>query len=162
MPRTIAALVAGWVWCAALAATSAQTPVFRSAVDLVRVDVSVLDANGRPVHGLSASDFMLLEDGKPQTIEAVSEVNVPDAEDGAPWVRNTAPDVRSNSAEDGRVVILLLDDAMTPGADAKAMAATVRNTVGAVIDRLGPTDLVAVLFTWQNKVGACMASVRRG
>src|ERR1051326_5311864 len=89
---------------------------FRTGVDLVQVDVSVLDANRRPVHGLTAADFTLTEDGVPQTIDVVSEVNVPDVEEGAPWIRDVAPDVRSNSAEDGRVILFPLDDTLTNAA----------------------------------------------
>lgn len=41
-------------------------PVFRSAVDLVHLDVSVLDSRRRPVRGLTPADFTILEDGQPQ------------------------------------------------------------------------------------------------
>ena len=40
-------------------AIAPQTPVFRSRVDLVTVDVAVIDANGRPVTGLTAQDFSI-------------------------------------------------------------------------------------------------------
>src|SRR6185503_1429376 len=78
-------------------------PRFRAGIELTQIDVSVLDANGRPVHGLKKEDFELLEDGIPQLIEACAEVTVPDAEAGAPWLHDVASDVRSNSAEDGRL-----------------------------------------------------------
>jgi VWFA-related protein len=42
--------------------------VLRQTVRLVRVDVTVTDAQGNPVPGLRASDFRLSEDGKPQSI----------------------------------------------------------------------------------------------
>lgn len=48
---------------------SARQPrVFRSGVDLVRFSVAVTDARGKLVRGLAASDFTVLEDGRPQTI----------------------------------------------------------------------------------------------
>jgi VWFA-related protein len=43
-------------------------PVFRSAVNLVLVDVVVRDRRGGVVTGLNVDDFQLLEDGKPQQI----------------------------------------------------------------------------------------------
>jgi VWFA-related protein len=47
---------------------SPNQPVFRSAVNLVLVDVVVRDRRGTVVTGLKADDFQLLEDGKPQQI----------------------------------------------------------------------------------------------
>lgn len=46
------------------------TPVIRSQSRLVLVDVVARDASGRPISGLSANDFVVLEDGKPQQIRA--------------------------------------------------------------------------------------------
>src|ERR1700760_633885 len=45
-----------------------QTPSFRSAVDLVLVDVVVRDRKGAVVKGLTADDFELVEDGRRQQI----------------------------------------------------------------------------------------------
>ena len=44
------------------------TPVFRSSVNLVLVDVVVRDKNGAVVKGLKMEDFDLLEDGMRQQI----------------------------------------------------------------------------------------------
>jgi VWFA-related protein len=53
-----------------------QTPVFRSSVDAVRVDVSVM--NGvRPVAGLTAANFVLTDGGVPQAIDRVEVDSVP-------------------------------------------------------------------------------------
>jgi len=41
---------------------------------LTVLDVTAIDANGQPVHGLTSSDFTLLEDGKPQPIRNFEEV----------------------------------------------------------------------------------------
>jgi len=48
-----------------------QTPVFRSAADAVFVDVSVMDGS-RPVVGLTADDFGLVDNGVPQHIDEVT------------------------------------------------------------------------------------------
>jgi len=44
------------------------TPVFKSSVNLILVDVVVRDKNGAPVKGLTIDDFDLLEDGMRQRI----------------------------------------------------------------------------------------------
>jgi VWFA-related protein len=61
---------------AALAVPRAQQPVFRTAVDTVIVDVAVLDGR-RPVSGLAAADFEVLDNGVPQTVIDASYETVP-------------------------------------------------------------------------------------
>ena len=53
-----------------------QPPVFRAGAHFVRVDVYP-SRDGRPVPGLKAGDFELLEDGKPQTIETFEFIDFP-------------------------------------------------------------------------------------
>ena len=50
------------------AQTEETTPVFRSEVALVRVDVQVLDRNARPLMNLQREDFVLRDEGKVQPI----------------------------------------------------------------------------------------------
>ena len=45
-----------------------QPPPFRSRVTVVPVDVRVVDRDGKPITGLTASDFTIVEDGVPQKI----------------------------------------------------------------------------------------------
>ena len=55
---------------------SGQQPTFRSGTDAVRVDVLVYD-KGRPVVGLSASDFLLTDNGVAQNVRLVETGDVP-------------------------------------------------------------------------------------
>ncbi len=50
------------------AQTEETTPVFRSEVALVRVDVQVLDRNARPLMNLQREDFVLRDEGRVQPI----------------------------------------------------------------------------------------------
>ena len=63
-------LALGHVIVAQQAAPSRQKPAatFRSRVDLVTVNVVVRDKNGNIVRGLKRDDFVVTEDGQPQTI----------------------------------------------------------------------------------------------
>ena len=79
-------------------ATSAQVPQFRSGIDLVQLDVSVLDRSGQPVRGLTAEGFTVFEDGVPQRIQAFSEIVVPvPAPQSSPWSARVSPDVATNA-----------------------------------------------------------------
>jgi Ca-activated chloride channel family protein len=50
---------------------------FRTGVELVNVTATVTDQNGRFVEGLTAQDFVLYEDGKPQEITQFESERVP-------------------------------------------------------------------------------------
>ena len=68
------------VLVASLAADSPGTPaqtVYRSGVDLVYVTATVVDRDGRFVAGLTADDFVVSEEGRPQKIVSFSAVRVP-------------------------------------------------------------------------------------
>lgn len=67
---------------AAQAPSQRPTPeplTFASDVRMIRLDVSVVDRAGRPVRGLMAEDFRVLEDGKPVELSVFEAI-----EDGAP------------------------------------------------------------------------------
>ena len=64
------AVIAGCL-LAGLAAQD-QRPTFRATTRLVEVSVVVHDRDGRPLAGMTANDFKIAEDGKPQTIELFS------------------------------------------------------------------------------------------
>jgi VWFA-related protein len=98
-------------------ATAPQTPLtFRSAIELIDVDIFVTDSDGRFVRDLTQDDFEILEDGKPQPIHTFSFVDLPfERADAAP-VESTdvpEPDVVTNDTEPGRVYVILMDSPST-------------------------------------------------
>ena len=79
-------LAAALVVALAATAQDQQPPrsTFKSTVDLVPVDVSVVDKNGRPVSDLSAQDFALSVDGKPRRIASAQFVAIERGADAVP------------------------------------------------------------------------------
>src|SRR5689334_3428245 len=74
-----------------------QAPVFKSGVDVIRLDVTVIDKDRKPVRNLLAENFTVLENGKPQRIVAVNEMAASE-QDPTPsaWMRMVTPDVAAN------------------------------------------------------------------
>ena len=117
-------------------------PTFTSTVDVVSVDVNAIDANGRPVHDLSAGDFSLTVDGRPRKIAsaqfiasgAVAEAPIPSA---------TLPshDYTANvGAPVGRLIAIVADrGSIAPVRSKDVFAASAR-----FVERLEPSDRVAL------------------
>jgi hypothetical protein len=129
------------------AAQQPTGPAFRGGIDVVNVDVTVLDKNRRPVRGLTAADFTVLENGEPRSIVTFSAVDlpapVPSPGGTAPWLRSVASDVSSNEiAPDGRLVVILFDWAIR-----QVDLGAARNVAAAAINALGPNDLGGVVFS---------------
>src|SRR5262245_43569392 len=90
-------------------------PTSPTGIDLIQIDVTVLDKNRMPVRGLTAADFVVLENGVAQNVEAFSAVDLPDVDrTTAAWTRDVAPDVVSNDFDARRIVTIVLDDFSIP------------------------------------------------
>jgi VWFA-related protein len=71
--------IASFILTSALACaaqTSSQDGVIRINVNLVQVDAVVTDGKGNPVTNLTAEDFEVFQDGKPQAITNFAYINV--------------------------------------------------------------------------------------
>jgi VWFA-related protein len=126
--------------------TGRSTQVFGAGVDLVQVDVSVLDKNRRPVRDLQASDFTLLEDGRPRPVAAFVSVDLPSRAETprAAWMRAVPFDVATNDVSDeGRLVVIVMDRTIPFGLPAQSA----RSVARAAIEQLAPGDLAAVVYT---------------
>lgn len=142
-------LIAGVLAAASFAQVPTQAPLpkFRSGVDVVLLDVTVLDRSRRPVRGLTAADFTILEDGKPQPVVSFEELDSPEP-DGSlvPWMREVAPDVRTNAADDRRIIVLVLDDGLISFRHREHVKQIGRK----IVDQLGPADQVSIIYTGNN------------
>ena len=136
------------------AAVFTQQPTFKVDVNLVDVDVTVTDAEGRFVTGLTPEDFEVFEDGKPQQVQTFSYIELP-AERPERFAFNgrvVPSDVRTNrDVSSGRVYIIVLDDLNV----APLRTGIVRRHARDFIERhVGPRDLVAVVTTTGRKDAA--------
>src|SRR5687768_2272434 len=88
----------------------ADAPRFPAEVEQVTVDVVVTDKKGVPITGLTAADFQILEDNKPQKIASFESIVVPEAPSG---VTPSRPRISSNQAPEtrtGRSFVIVFDD----------------------------------------------------
>jgi VWFA-related protein len=134
-----------------------DTPRFRVGVDAVRLDAVVTDRDGRIVSDLTASDFEVRQDGKPQTVSFTQFVPVLTGPDPAPRFASPAtPSVPAGAAlppaalssikkdEVQRTFALVVDDL---GLSVESLQNT-RRALHAFVDReLRPADLVALVRT---------------
>ena len=100
-----------------------SNPIFRTTTRLVQVDVVATDKQGRPVLGLTESDFTILQDGKAQKIH-VFEPHRGDIASGdstaAPNEPKLPPNTYSNHPNDATAdswTIVLFDVLNTPPTD---------------------------------------------
>ena len=104
------------VYAAAQATPQQPETTIRTSSDLVVVDVVASDTQQNPVHQLSATDFIVMEDGKPQTLKVFEEhVAAPPAK--MPPMPRFAPGNFTNyspAPPNGALNILLFDKLNTP------------------------------------------------
>jgi VWFA-related protein len=122
-----------------------QQPVFRAGINFVRVDAIVTDKQGNPVADLKQTDFEVLEDGKPQTIEQFRFIRV---DGSAPRevqspIRTRADEERAAANDDARIFVFFLDDYHVRLGN--SMAAR-KPLIEFIETSLGPNDLVAVMY----------------
>jgi VWFA-related protein len=119
---------------------AAQQPAapLRLAIDVVPVDVSIIDNNGRPVTGLAAKDFTVDVDGRTRRIVSTQWVSA---------VRDTAPPApsqstfSSNAGGSGRLIMFVVDRGnIAPGRGRQAMEGASR-----FLSRLSPADRVGLI-----------------
>jgi VWFA-related protein len=146
----VAAAVAAAATAAGQSTQQDQRPTFRAAADFVITNVIVRDAAGRFVPGLTPRDFVVTEDGVPQTIERFVPVTggrvMGDLAAGRPARRAEGLVLPESRAEQspGRIFVIFIDDLHLQPADtiaARRVLAMIRDVV--VTER----DLVALVST---------------
>lgn len=123
----------------------------RITVNLVQVDAVVADSKGRQVSNLTARDFEILEDGRPQKITAFSYVATATPPNAPPTFRGKRspgtpppPPALLKPEQVRRTIVLLVDDL---GLSFESTAYVRRALRKFVDEEIEPGDLVAVIRT---------------
>jgi VWFA-related protein len=144
---------------AAQAPAPPSVPTFRSSARLTVVDVTVTDAQGRAVQGLTADDFTVTEDGEPQAISLVVFQKVDSGDAALPPIpatppgqpRRAAPTVQPTIAgsapgdlryRNRRLIVLYFDLSAMPPLDQMRAYTASRKFLGA---QMQAQDLVAIM-----------------
>jgi VWFA-related protein len=127
---------------AILMAVLAQTqPTFRSGVELIRVDVTVVDADGRPATDLRPEDFTVTVDGAPRPVAFARFYGPRDTGSPAAISTPTPTFATNRGIAPGRVVLFVVDlESMNDGYQRVLL-----ETAGGLIDNLAPGDAVGLL-----------------
>ena len=130
-----------------------QTPVFRAGVEVLPLDVTVLDRDGRQVVDLTAGEFMVDVDGKARRVVSAEYIRLTDAFAAGIAPRGPAPVAPPPPAPDygistnggggpqGRAILLLVDQGNIRFGAARAV---MQNAI-TFIERLQPNDRVALV-----------------
>jgi VWFA-related protein len=130
----------------------AQTPRFPAGADVVSIDVTAVDSEGRPIRDLGVADFEVEVDGRPRRVRSADFIDfergaTPAAAPGAPPATEAGkpPEAATPTAgvepTRGRLVLIAVDRGeLSVGGIRIALDA-----LGALIERLRPADLVGVI-----------------
>jgi VWFA-related protein len=118
-------------------------PVFRGGVNYVLVD-AYPQRQGRIVEGLTPADFEILEDGKPQAIDAFEFVRVNARQADATYRDPNTVDEMNRQAADprSRVFVVFLDTLHTKVDGSNRIRAPLVKTLNSIIE---PADLFGVM-----------------
>ncbi len=124
-----------------------QPPRIRTGINYVRVDVIVSDKNGNPVLDLKPDEFTVLEDSKPQKIEAFDVVKIDQAtqaESRPPKaIRNDFDEEQEAARPDVRLFVILLDDYHVRRGNDLAVR---KPLIDFIQNQLAPADMVALMY----------------
>ena len=151
--KAVAALLTFLLLSAASPSQQQSDYVFRTGSELVLVNVTVRDKNGKFVQGLKPEDFTILEDNRPQrvvsfdveNVDAVPALDVAQANplpESAPGPTNLPAADASTQFKDRRLIILFFDlSAMEPDEIDHAVTSAEHY----VDTQMAPADLVSIV-----------------
>jgi VWFA-related protein len=132
------------VLCGSFLSLSAQQqpakPSFQSSVDVTSLDVTVVDDRGKPISSLTPADFVVKIDGNPRRVVTAEWVALSTEGGAAPAPPPPDGYSTNESATGGRLIVIAVDQPSIRFGGAMAIA----KAANAFIDRLAPSDRVAV------------------
>ena len=127
-----------------------QQPTFRTRAELVRVDVTVLDRNGKPLPNLTADDFTVFQDGVLQKVQTFQflEFNGAYGPDEDLTMTIGARDGRNDqlTRDDVRLFVVFWDEYHILPNQQDAFLR--EELTGFVRTMVNPTDFVAIMDPW--------------
>jgi VWFA-related protein len=138
--RAAPAFVVATALAAVVGHAEQQPPRFTSSVEVTSIDATVVDDRGRPIAGLGAGDFSVRIDGSPRRVVGAEWVPLATERKGAAPIAVPEGYSSNENATGGRLIVIAVDQ---PNIRFGANQAISR-AAGAFIDRLSPSDRVAV------------------
>jgi VWFA-related protein len=121
-------------------------PQIRTGINYVRVDVIVTDKDGNAVLDLKPEDFVVSEDGKPQTVDSFTLVRidpVSQANERQPDIRTMADEEREAARPEVRLFTILLDDYHVRRGNDMVVR---KPLIEFIQNQLAPADMVALMY----------------
>jgi len=128
---------------ALVAQTPQQRPTFRSGVDLIEVDVTVVDGDSYPITDLEASDFSVTVDGEPRRVAQAQYISLGPPEEAEMEFPPAAEEIFSSSNADqtpGRLILIGVDEESILFGEGRH----VMRAAGEFVDSLNPADRVGL------------------
>lgn len=157
-PGLCVAALAVWTSAQSPVVQGPQLPQFKSGVEIMRVEATVLDRHTRrPIRGLTIADFVVKVNGQPQEVVALTELVAPGVDrSSAEWTLEAPIGVTDNTrhpvAEEERLIAIVMDDAITRSAASAPYYRHIgRAAAHRIVDELGPHDRAAVIFAQFNQ-----------
>ncbi|HXG89715.1 MAG TPA: VWA domain-containing protein [Vicinamibacterales bacterium] len=127
----------------------AQQPVFRAGVDLLTVDATVIDREGRQVKDLMPQEFIIEVDGDPRTVVSADYVKLVDDTPRpvgarrvvAPPADETFFSTNNRTITPGRMILLMVDQ----GNIGTGRGRLVMRSAATFVDGLAPEDRVGMV-----------------
>ena len=139
------AAAAVFSWTVPVHLAQEQQPTFRAGANIVRVDVTVTNNHGEPATNLTRDDFVVTEDGAPQTIDSIELVRLTgEPTDDRSLEIYSQSQMASEAARDDVRLFLIFWDEYHIG---EFLPATRGRDVltNFVLNAFGPSDLVGIM-----------------